>query len=157
MGVGLPLRSGHVGNCESTDRLVREYVAACQARDYELIWTFYDDAIVYEDRALGIVNNGIEETKHFYYTTMSSLDVTWVVTHVYATDEGFGLEGYMEGVHVKDLPGMPATGKSFHVPCASVGEVRGGKITANRDYWNNDDLLKQLGLRHCANSSSEVK
>ena len=59
----------------------------------------------------------------------------------------------MEGVHVKDLPGMPATGKPFHVPCASVGEVRDGKITANRDYWNNDDLLKQLGLRRSATTS----
>jgi steroid delta-isomerase-like uncharacterized protein len=138
--------NSHVGNCEETASLIREYVAACQARDYERIWTFYDDDIVYEDRALGIVNNGIEETKHFYYTTMSGLDVNWVVAQVHATDQGFGLEGYMEGVHVKDLPGMPATGRSFKVPCASIGEVHGGKITANRDYWNNYDLLKQLGL-----------
>jgi steroid delta-isomerase-like uncharacterized protein len=146
-----------MGNCEETVRLLREYVVACQERDYERIWTFYDDDIVYEDRALGIVNNGIEETKHFYYTTMSGLDVNWVVTRIHATDEGFGLEGYMEGVHVKDLPGMPATGRTFKVPCASVGEVRGQKIIANRDYWNNHDLLKQLGLISSSKATSGEK
>lgn len=136
-----------MGNVASTEKLIRDYVAACQARDYEKIWTFYDDAIVYEDRALSIVNDGIEATKKFYVETMSALDVNWVVTRIHCTDEGFGLEGYMEGVHVHDLPGMPATGKSFKVACASVGEVRDGKIIGNRDYWNNHDLLRQLGSR----------
>jgi steroid delta-isomerase-like uncharacterized protein len=136
-----------MGNDPATEELIRDYVSACQARDFDRIWTFYDDAIVYEDRALNIVNDGIEETKDFYVRTMSALDVNWVVTTIHATDTGFGLEGYMEGVHVTDLPGMPATGKPFKVPCASVGEVRNGKIVANRDYWNNDDLLRQLGLK----------
>lgn len=136
-----------MSNNRATEALIRGYVDACQARDYERIWTFYDDGIVYEDRALGIVNDGIEETKDFYVRTMSGLDVNWVVTTIHATESGFGLEGYMEGTHVSDLPGMPATGKSFNVPCASIGEVRDGKIVANRDYWNNHDLLGQLGLR----------
>lgn len=134
-------------NHPPTEKLIRDYVDACQARDFERIWTFYDDDIVYEDRALGQRHVGIEATKKFYVSTMTGLDVTWVVERIHATEEGFGLEGYMEGTHEHDLPGMPATGRAYKVPCASIGEVRDGKILANRDYWNNYDLLKQLGLR----------
>jgi ketosteroid isomerase-like protein len=53
----------------------------------------------------------------------------------------------MEGTHGHDLPGMPAMGRSFKDPCASVGELRNGEITGDRDYWNSDALLEQLGLR----------
>jgi steroid delta-isomerase-like uncharacterized protein len=136
-----------MANHPQTEELILGYVQACQERDFERIWTFYDDDIVYEDRALGQVHVGIEATKQFYLTTMNGLDVNWVVDRIYATEDGFGLEGYMEGTHEHDLPGMPATGRSFKVSCASVGEVRNGKIVGNRDYWNNYDLLEQLGLR----------
>lgn len=136
-----------MANDPKTEELILGYVQACQDRDFDRIWTYYDDDIVYEDRALGQVHVGIEATKEFYLSTMNGLDVNWVVERIHATEDGFGLEGYMEGTHVHDLPGMPATGKSFKVPCASIGEVRDGRIVGNRDYWNNLDLLKQLGLR----------
>jgi ketosteroid isomerase-like protein len=52
----------------------------------------------------------------------------------------------MTGRHIHDLPGMPATGRTFSVPGSSIADVRDGKITRNRDFWNNHDLLKQLGI-----------
>lgn len=136
-----------MANDPKTEALILGYVQACQDRDFERIWTFYDDDIVYEDRALGQIHVGIEATKQFYLSTMNGLDVNWIVDRIHATAGGFGLEGFMEGTHKHDLPGMPATGRTFKVPCASIGEVRDGKIVGNRDYWNNYDLLKQLGLR----------
>ena len=136
-----------MANDPKTEALILGYAQACLDRDFDRIWTYYHDDIVYEDCALGQVHVGIEATKKFYLSTMNGLDVDWVVTRVHATESGFGLESYMEGTHVKDLPGMPATGKTFKVPCASIGEIQDGKIIGNRDYWNNFDLLKQLGLR----------
>jgi steroid delta-isomerase-like uncharacterized protein len=135
-----------VPNDLGTEALVKGYIEAIASRDLDRVWSFYDDDIVYEDVAVAQIYRGIEETKRFYEKSMSALDVTWFVDTVYATDEGFGISWRMEGTHVSDLPGMPATGKSFSVPGASIARVRGGRIVHNRDFWNLLDLLKQLGL-----------
>ncbi|MFE3059930.1 ester cyclase [Nocardia sp. NPDC059239] len=133
-------------NNPETEALVHGYLAAAAAGDLERIWTFYADDIVYEDTSVHQVYHGIEATKIFYVKTMGGLDVHWEVDDIIATDEGFAVGGFMAGRHVKDLPGMPATNKTFKVACASIASVRNGKITRNRDFWSNADLLHQLGF-----------
>jgi steroid delta-isomerase-like uncharacterized protein len=133
-------------NDPGTEALIRAYVEAAASRDLERVWTFYSEDIVYEDCALRQIHRGIEATKKFYIETMTGLDVAWIVDTIVATDESYGVAGQMSGTHSHDLPGMPATGRAFSVPCASIGEVRDGKIIHNRDFWNNHDLLKQLGF-----------
>jgi steroid delta-isomerase-like uncharacterized protein len=135
-----------VPNDPSTEAIVTGYIAAIASRDLEHVWSFYDDEIVYEDVAVSQTYRGIEDTKKFYAKSMAALDVTWFVDTIRATDEGFGIAWRMEGTHIGDLPGMPATNKSFSVRGASIAEVRNGKIVHNRDFWNLLDLLKQLGL-----------
>jgi steroid delta-isomerase-like uncharacterized protein len=89
----------------------------------------------------------LKATKAFYTASMTALDVRWHVNEILTTEEGYGLAWVMTGQHVKDLPGMPATNRTFEVPGASIGEVRDGKITRNRDFWNHHALLKQLGYK----------
>ncbi|MFF2847656.1 ester cyclase [Streptomyces sp. NPDC058001] len=134
-------------NDPSTEALIRRYLDAAAAGDHERIWSCYAPNIVYEDTSVHQIYYGIEETKKFYVTTMGALDVHWVVEEMYATGSGFGIGGYMAGRHVRDLPGMPATDREFKVACASIADVRHGKIARNRDFWNNADLLEQLGFR----------
>jgi steroid delta-isomerase-like uncharacterized protein len=133
-------------NDQSTETIVTGYIEAIAARDLDRVFSFYDDEIVYEDVAVDQVYRGIEATKKFYAKSMAALDVTWFVDTIHATDEGFGVAWRMEGTHVADLPGMPATGRSFSVRGASIAEVKDGKIVRNRDFWSLRDLLKQLGL-----------
>lgn len=134
-------------NHPESEKLIRDYVAAIASRDLQRVWPFYHDDIVYEDVAVSQIYRGLAQTKKFYAKSMSALDVSWEVDKIHATDEGFGISWVMTGKHVSDLPGMPATGKSFRVPGASIGELKDGKIIHNRDFWNLYDLLKQLGLR----------
>ncbi|MGM5069128.1 ester cyclase [Rhodococcus qingshengii] len=133
-------------NNPDTEAIVRGYLAAAAIGDLEGIWKFYSDNIVYEDTSVHQVYHGLAATKAFYVKTMGGLDVHWEVDDVIATDEGFGVGGFMAGKHIHDLPGMPATNKSFKVACASIATVRHGKITRNRDFWSNADLLEQLGF-----------
>lgn len=130
-----------------TEKLVKGYVDAIGSGDLERVWPYYADNIVYEDCAVRQIHYGIEAVKKFYVTTMGALNVKWLVDTIYATDEGFGIAWHMGGSHDHDLPGMPATGRMFTVPGASIAEVKDGKIVRNRDFWNNHDLLKQLGFR----------
>ena len=133
-------------NNPDTEAVVRGYLAAAAAGDLEGIWAFYSRDIVYEDTSVHQVYHGLEATKEFYVKTMGGLDVHWEVDEIVATDEGFGIGGFMAGRHVKDLPGMPATNKTFKVACASIATVQKGKIVRNRDFWSNADLLDQLGF-----------
>jgi len=52
----------------------------------------------------------------------------------------------MSGTHKGDLPGIPATGKSFAVRGSTICELTAGKIKRNSDYWDMGAFLKQTGL-----------
>jgi steroid delta-isomerase-like uncharacterized protein len=134
-------------NHPDTELLVQQYADAIGSGDLDRVWSFYADDIVYEDTAVKQVHRGLEAVKKFYVMGMGALDVKWDVDTIVCTDSAFGLAWQMTGRHIHDLPGMPATGRPFTVPGSSIGEVRDGKIARNRDFWNNYDLLKQLGIR----------
>jgi len=134
-------------NHPETEQLVKGYVRAIGSGNLEPVWSFYADNIVYEDTAVNQIYYGIEQVKRFYIKSMGALGVRWIIDTCYATEEGFGIAWHMGGIHDEDLPGMPATGKFFTVPGASIAQVRNGKIVRNRDFWNNLDLLRQLGLK----------
>jgi steroid delta-isomerase-like uncharacterized protein len=134
-------------NHPQTEALIRNYADAIASRNLDDVFAFYDDDIVYEDTAVKQIYHGIEETKAFYRSSMTALDVSWAVDTIVCHESGYGLSWVMTGQHVLDLPGMPATGRTFNVVGASIGEVRSGKIVHNRDFWNNLDLMTQLGRR----------
>ena len=134
-------------NHPETEQLVKGYVRAIGSGNLERVWSFYADNIVYEDTAVNQIYYGIEQVKRFYIKSMGALGVRWIIDTCDATEEGFGIAWHMGGIHDEDLPGMPATGKFFTVPGASIAQVRNGKIVRNRDFWNNLDLLRQLGLK----------
>ena len=56
-------------------------------------------------------------------------------------------EWVMLGTNDRDVPGVPATGRSFRVRGASIGKLdASGRIAENRDYYNLAELLTQLGI-----------
>ncbi|HEX2807829.1 MAG TPA: SgcJ/EcaC family oxidoreductase [Kineosporiaceae bacterium] len=67
-------------------------------------------------------------------------------TSTLCTDDRYAAEWVMSGIHTGDLPGLPATGRSFSVAGASVGQVRDGLIVHATEYWNMADFLTQVGL-----------
>lgn len=134
-------------NHPETERLVKNYAKALGSGDLGLVLSFYADNIVYEDTALNQICYGVDDVKKFFAEGVRALDVRLIVDSCYATEEGFAIAWHMGGIHEADVPGMPATGRFFTVPGASVGRVKNGKIVRNRDFWNNLDLLKQLGLK----------
>lgn len=58
----------------------------------------------------------------------------------------YAAEWVMTGIHSGDVPGLPATGRSFRLTGAGVGEVRDGLIVRAAEYWNGADFLAQVGL-----------
>lgn len=135
-----------MANHPRNEALIRRYYDAINARDFDGVWDCFAPNVVYTDAALGHVYNGLEPFKVFYLEYMMALDVRMELGQIVATDDAYGVSNHYAGVHGRDLPGMPATGRSFRVPSSAIGRIRHGKITVNTDYWNVQDLLVQLGL-----------
>ncbi len=62
--------------------------------------------------------------------------------------QGNKLVKYWEfkGTHTGDFFGIPATGKKIDVIGCTIATIVDGKITEERDFFDNYEFLKQLGL-----------
>ena len=96
---------------------------------------------------MGAVNRGKEELKAFASATFTAFpDFKVELTSRFFAGDWAASEWIMSGTQTGDLPGIPATGKSFSIRYASIMELKDGKIRRNADYWNLVSLLQQLGL-----------
>ena len=84
-----------------------------------------------------------EEFKSYF-----AMFTDWAVEKTRPLSDGtwYAAEWVMTGVHTGDVPGLPATGRSFRVVGAGVGEVRDGLIVHATEYFNMADLLTQVGI-----------
>jgi steroid delta-isomerase-like uncharacterized protein len=128
------------------ERLYQNYVAAWSARDIEAVVSFFTDDCVYADVALGVLNRGKGEVRGFVQATITAIpDFKIEPKSVFATVDRLGSEWIMSGTQTGDFPGLPATGKGFTVPVASIMQFQNGKIRRNTDYWNLASFLQQVG------------
>ena len=127
--------------------LAQQLVDAWNSLDPEQVVSLLADEHVYEDVTFGAVNRGPAETRRFFEGAYAAFpDIHFEATTTVVGPERGALEWTMTGTHRGDMPGMPATGKSFRVRGATVFEIAGGKIRSVRDYWDAATLLRQLGL-----------
>jgi steroid delta-isomerase-like uncharacterized protein len=72
------------------------------------------------------------------------------ITNIVESGDWVVVESRFTGTHAGPLviPGgsIPATGKTVEAPTVDVFEVRGGKIVTRRGYFDNLDVMTQLGL-----------
>lgn len=88
-----------------------------------------------------------------YYRNMfiPSIPDEWehTVTNRVVTDDCIVEEATVRLVHAKRmdwfLPGVPPTGKSIRVDLVIFIEFRDGKMSAERIYWDQAAVLKQVG------------
>ena len=74
-----------------------------------------------------------------------SSDFTFTLSSAVGSDEGYFMEWVMAGTH--DRSGtLPATGRPYAIRGVSVGTFEGGRIKANRDYWNALAFMAEVGL-----------
>ena len=123
------------------------YLDAWNQHDPAAVATYMAEDGVYEDVALGRVLRGPSEVASFVEeATRSSSDFRFEVVSLFTTGNDYATEWILVGTNDRDLPGLPATGRTFRVRGASVGRIDSeGKILGNRDYYNLAEMLIQLG------------
>ena len=128
------------------------YLDAWNAHDSAAVASYMADDAVYEDVALGRLLHGPAEIASFVdEATATSSDFRFEVVSLFAAGNDYANEWIMLGTNDRGRPGVPATGRSFHVRGASIGKLDAqGRIVENRDYYNLMELLAQLGLAPAA-------
>jgi steroid delta-isomerase-like uncharacterized protein len=138
------------------ERLLEQWAAGWSAHDPERVASLYTDDCVYEDVPLGAVSRGRRQLqvrgRPFPLCGLAARpqdafpDFGIELTAGFVTGDRAAMEWVMSGTHARGLPGVPATGRRFRVRGATMLELRDGRVTRNRDYWDVTTLLTQVGL-----------
>lgn len=99
----------------------------------------------------GVHGSGTEMAKTFYHIWQDAFPDNQLKTlQIIDSEDAVVLEGIFEGTHTAPLnaPGgsIPATGRRVAVPLASVLRVTGNRFTSFAVYFDQMELLTQLGL-----------
>jgi steroid delta-isomerase-like uncharacterized protein len=128
-------------------KVAADFIRAWNSHDVDKIASFFTDDCVYEDVAFGVVNRGKKEIKDFIKGMyVWSPDLKFELKSFFSARGRTASEWVMADTHAGEVPGIPATGKSFSVRGASIEELRGGKISRHSDYYNVVSFLQQVGL-----------
>ena len=134
-------------NTDST-RIVKEYLAAWNAHDSEALLSLFANDCVYEDVALGRIEQGKERVRSLVQSVFADLeDFRMEAKSAFGVGDWGATEWTMTGTFVhSSVPGLTATGRSFAVRGATILQLRDGKIHRNSDYLDLPAFLRQTGV-----------
>jgi steroid delta-isomerase-like uncharacterized protein len=132
----------------STDpkSVVMDWTDALNRHDPGAAAQYFSDDCVFTNVGTGQYAEGRPAARDEF----AALLARWSDVHVDTIDilvnnGRFAKEWTITAVHSGDLPGLPATGRSFRIHGAGMGRVRDGKIVELTEYWNMAEFLTQVG------------
>lgn len=134
---------GAAGARDKTAGLVQRNFDAWNAHDPDKVASLYTDDVIYEDVPFGEVARGHAELRKMaadFFANVPDLKLEVV------TSSSMGNHGSVEWVFSGTDVGLYKTRKKFSVRGASVYELRGGKFSGNRDYYDSASMMRQLGV-----------
>lgn len=123
------------------------WAAAWAAGDVEGILAAYTDDATYEEVPIGVVTHGREELRaHLEGLKSAFPDISLVVTNAFVADDWAAAEWTVTMTYAGEFPGMPpGRGQRVSVTGATILELDGDKIHADREYWDAYAFLIALG------------
>lgn len=131
--------------------IIRQLYAAAEARDLDVdrfAALFHEDGY-FLDEASGRRWVGDDVRQPIEALSTAFPDMHRELLRFYATGDTVIVELKLQGTHRGDFPSplgmLPATGKTFDVPCCDVFHLRDGKVSAFHCYNEAFVWLQQLG------------
>lgn len=126
---------------------IRELARAISEHDIEKVLSFFADDIFYEEVLIGgEVAHGKEELRTRFQNLFASFpDIRVEITSYLNSGDRECVEWTSSGTHKGDIPGLPATGKSYSLREAIVTELKEGKISRFSLYADMMTIMQQLG------------
>lgn len=99
-----------------------DYLAAWDTLDVDTVMAFFTDDIAYEDTTIGHGASGEKAMRRFVRASFENVpDARFEYVRHHSTGTDYAIEWIMQPMNVRGV---------------SVGKLRDGKISENRDYWN---------------------
>ena len=90
---------------------------------------------------------GAANAKAYYANYVTGFtDREFTVKETFAQGNKLTKYWIFKGKHTGDFFGIPATGKTINVEGCTIATIVNGKITEERDFFDNLEFLRQLGL-----------
>jgi steroid delta-isomerase-like uncharacterized protein len=90
---------------------------------------------------------GIAKSKAYYANFVTGFsNRKFIVKEIFASGDKLTKYWQFKGTHTGDFMGIPATGKTIDVEGCTIARMVNGKIVEERDFMDNMDFMKQLGL-----------
>jgi steroid delta-isomerase-like uncharacterized protein len=122
--------------------MVENDFAAWNAHDADKVVAVYTADVSYEDVAFGEKAHGSAELKKMVQGFFEAVpDLKLEVVDV----KSYGNYGSAEWIFSGTDKGLYKTGKKFSVRGASVFQIRGGKFSSNKDYYDSAAIMRQVG------------
>ena len=122
--------------------------AAWASGDIEAILATYTEDVVFEEVPFNLVVRGQDELRaHLEAFYAAFPDIKFVVTgDAFVAGDRAAVEWTATGPYSGQIPGMPpGEGQTVTFRGASILELEGGKVRAEREYYDAASLLAQLG------------
>jgi steroid delta-isomerase-like uncharacterized protein len=99
-----------------------QYLASWETLDADKVLDFFTEDCVYEDTTIGHGAEGKRRLRRFVEASFANVpDARFEFVRGHDNGEAYAIEWVMQPMNVRGV---------------SVGQLRDGKITVNRDYWN---------------------
>lgn len=115
--------------------------------DETAIDELYTDACTLHDPMLPVTLEGRDSIRALvraYRTAFPNL--TFTVESQVAEDDFVVTRWTARGTHLRDLLGIPATGRQVEVTGASISRIEAGRTAETWAHWDRTALFKQLGV-----------
>ena len=134
-------------NNSDMEKRLRDYYAIWATGDPDKVVEFFAEGAVFEDLAFDAKLEGREAIRSFAVLTFNGVPDFRVDPQSIVVDGTQAAASWiMSGTHSGDLPGLPASGKSFSVRASSIIQTRDNLILQITDYWNPISFQKEVGL-----------
>ena len=107
--------------------------------------TNFDKNVVFHMSPNDVV--GIDSARAYYANYLTGFsNIEFRIVDIFGQGDKLTKHWTFKGVHTGDFFGIPATNKQVLVQGSTIARMENGKIMEEQDFFDNLDLLTQLGL-----------
>ena len=124
----------------------RWFNEVCNGRRLDVVAELFAPDHVYHDRFVA-ASPGPEGMKGVVSPYLAAFpDARWTVDEMHTAGDMVVAHWSCCGTHLKDLPGIAATGRRVTLRGKSISQIDSDKVVESWSFWDLPGLLRQLGV-----------
>jgi steroid delta-isomerase-like uncharacterized protein len=129
------------------EKLLDELVEAWCSHDISALLNLFIDDCLYEDMAMGVVNRGKAQLRHFaeeVFKTMPNFHLRF--PQRFATEQHGASEWVITATWAGLFEGVDCSGRDITFTGLSMYTFRDSKLASNRDCWDYTSMMRQFDV-----------